>query len=69
MDCCPTDRISAPCASSNADCSKDGKIHLVGTKFYCARHCPIHEAAPHLAIAEQPKPGVTEALDRELVGV
>ena len=64
MDCVPTSRITAPCAVCNRH---DGKTHLVGTAFYCARHCPIHEHGPHLAIAGEPEPGVTESLDRELV--
>lgn len=29
---------------------------MVGTAFYCARHCPIHQAGETLAIDEEPKP-------------
>lgn len=64
MGCLPTKAISAPCAVCRLS---DGTIHMVGTAFYCGRHCPIHEEAPHLAIAGEPERGVTESLDRELL--
>ena len=63
MDCLKTRRIFAPCKVCR---QSDGTTHAVGTDFYCARHCPVHEEGPRLAIAGEPSCGVTEALDREL---
>lgn len=64
MDCLPTKRIAANCSVCR---QHDGTTHLVGTEYFCGRHCPVHEEAPHLAIAGEPERGVTESLDRELV--
>ncbi len=63
MDCVTTSRVSAPCAVRGGHHATDGKTHLVGTQFYCARHCPVHEAGKRLAIAGEPERGVTEELE------
>jgi hypothetical protein len=63
MDCLTTKVIAANCSVCR---QHDGTVHLVGTEFYCGRHCPIHEIGPRLAIAGEPGPGVTESLEREL---
>ncbi len=38
MDCLPTKRIAANCALCKRH---DGTTHLVGTEYYCGRHCPV----------------------------
>jgi hypothetical protein len=59
MDCVATKSISARCSV----CRKyDSTVHAVGTAFYCARHCPVHEQGRRLAIAGEPEPGITEEL-------
>ncbi len=63
MDCLATTRVCAPCSLRSASCRDDGKTHIVGTAFYCARHCPVHEHGKRLAIAGEPERGVTEELE------
>lgn len=67
MDCLKTTRISAPCSVRAGSHSSDGHTHLVGTELYCARHCPVHEQGPRMAIAGEPERGVTENLQHDLV--
>lgn len=53
MDCVTTSRLLHNCSVCSAS---NGETHMVGTAFYCARHCPIHQAGETLAIDEEPKP-------------
>jgi hypothetical protein len=62
MDCVTTSRVSAPCELRGASCTP-GPIHIVAGKFYCGRHCIIHEQGKRLAIAGEPERGVTEELE------
>lgn len=63
MDCLTTSRLSGPCSV----CRKfDDTVHLVGVALYCARHCPVHEVGPRLAIAGEAERSVVQALDEEL---